>query len=574
MADYPSTRVDFLDDQLATGVGRHVLPGHQGGAAQWQSVVGSHDLEALSWSAPAVGAWEANANKSARPTRDFGAVPAPTGPEIDWFEHVFVLPGRISAGVVLDLKTFTITIYSSYKSASRSLDSFTNGAGPGIILPDLPTLPETIFSQAGFDVTLEVQPVGPAFINGTLDFEFDVLTVEIPITGQRTIVFPFEPEELSETLQFATDVIPLRGGNEQRHALRHVPRSRFDVLLAVEGDERRQMEMILFDGQSRVFGLPAWHEPAVLSSAVTVDDVTVSVDSTAYASFAVGGLALIWASYDYVEALEIQSLGPTSLTFTSSFTKTFSAGARVLPVRLAFLKAGSVSGKKHPLNLQESRFVFTTSDNDVDLSDVSAWNSFNGKVLLDDPNMIKGTLAEETMKSLTVIDNASGTFEVFSEWDVSRRVHTKRFYVRTRQRLWEVRQLLHALRGRATSFYIPTFYPDLEPVAPVGSGQSTLDVANVGYAKFAQSRQPRDVIRLVKKDGTSAVRAVASAAEIDEDTEQITISGTWGIDALLADVDHVDFVEKVRLNSDDVTILYRNALGEAEIVAPVKSVLD
>ena len=95
----------------------------------------------------------------------------------------------------------------------------------------------SVEEQDGFDLTLEVQAIGPPFITGTLDFAFDVRTVLMPITGQRTIVFPHEPlRPMTETLQFRTDVRKSRNGVEQRAALRHTPRSIWEMRFQVEGD--------------------------------------------------------------------------------------------------------------------------------------------------------------------------------------------------------------------------------------------------------------------------------------------------------------------------------------------------
>jgi hypothetical protein len=522
------------------------------------------------------GAFEETTEQAPPPRREFGGGTAPTGPETDWFDHVWILPTRIDAGLILnEKKVYDITVYNSYRYETRDLEDFVNNAGDGVVITNLPTLPDTIETQSGYDLDLEILPQGPPFIDGTLDFEFDVRDVSITLTGQRTVVFPHEPEApLVETLIFETDVRRGRTGTEQRAALRHIPRSQYEMRFLVTGDERRQLEANVFDSQDQLFGVPAWHEAAILATAATSGQTTITVDSTAYSSLRDDGLAMLYMSHDNSLTLQIESMTATTITFTTQLTSNFPVGALVLPVRMGLIRSKSIRGRKWRTNLQEVRVTFMTWDNDEDLSSTSAWSSFNSKVLLDDPNLIQETLPESSERKIAIIDNETGTFETYSEWDVSRRAHSKGFFTRGRQDLWEVRQLLHALRGRCVSFYIPTFFDELALASDVSSGDSTVTVENVGYTKFVDSRQPRNVVRLTKlSTGDEVIRTVTDATELDAATERLTVDSTWGKAFTVGDT-KIDYIEKVRLDSDRIRIEHLDGIGEAKIVVPVISVLD
>lgn len=563
MANFAARSLEMVDAD------RHVEPGYFGGVAPYASEAGAH---AMGQMVPA--AWARNANRAARAGRNFGSILLPSGPERDWFEHIFVVPTAIEAGFILGVETYTLSIYNAYRTA-RSLDAFVNGAGAGITFPDLPTLPESIPAQSGFDVTVVISEVGPAVIDGDLTFEFDTVTIDIPVTGQRTIVLAHEPETpLEETLVWFTDVLEGRGGTEQRVSLRHTPRSRWALTFAVHGDERRRLEMEIFDGEARVFGVPIWYEPSHLAVTAEVDDLTVSIDSTEFSSFVAGGLALLFRAHDYFEILTVESVTDTTITFTSPLTKEFSIGERVLPVRLGLITSGQAPGRRGPLDWRELSLVLTSIDNEQDLADVSTWPTFDGKVLVDDPNIIEDFLPESLNRRVTVFDSGSGKFEMFSEWIASRRVSGKTWLTQTREDLWRIRQLLHALRGQQVSFYLPTFYADMAPAGGVTSGGTTLTIENIGYARFSGVRQPRNVVRLGFSDGSQVVREIVSANEIDDDTEQITVASAWGVDWPQADIIRIDFVEKVRLAADEAKIRHLDALGQAMIRIPVISVSE
>lgn len=578
MADYPAARVDFLDDQLQTGLGRLVDAGYQGGVEPYDHVVGDYEsTEALDWTAPLGASFSRNAAPAPRVSQNFGSALLPTGPETDWFDHVFVIPGSISAGIVLASKVFTLTVYNSYKDQNRTLNSLVNGPGAGVVITGVPSLPDTIEAQSGFDVTVTVTVDGTPVITGDIDFGFDTVTISVPVTGQRTILFPHVPEApVDEVLIFATDVRVNRNGKEQRAALREVPRSRLEYTFRVDGAERRVMENKLLDSQSRTFGLPMWQEASILQADAAINDTTITVDSTDFSHMKVGGLAMVFDEFDNFEALQVDSFTSTTITFQTGLTKPFIAGTQILPVRLGIILSGTLRGQRYIQNVQDHRIVFVTTDNDVDFSDTSAFSSYDGKVLFDDDNfVVDGVNIREGMeKSVTVVDSISGGVRIFSEYDFSRRTHPKGFFSSTRQRAWEIRQVLYALRGRHVSFYIPTFFQDLVPTLGISSGGNTLTFENVGYNAFVDGQRPRDVVRLTLDDGTKIVREIASSNEIDEDSEQITISTTWGSDASASEIVKIDFVERSRFSSDEIRMRHLNSLGQMEVQAPVITILE
>jgi hypothetical protein len=505
-------------------------------------------------------------------TAYYGATPRGTGE--DWFEKIIIVPRSFDFGIILSVINENVELYNSYRDVSRSWNSYVNNAGAGIVITNLPGLPKVVQGQEGILLNLQIQLEGPPTIDGNLDFGFDVYTVYLPLLGQRAVVFPFVPIlPLIEKLRFKTDVIEKLDGTEQRIILRDTPRQIFEAAYQLEGHARRYFESIIFDSQGRAVGLPMWHEPSVLQTAIAVDDTTVVVDSTAYADWRVDSHGIVFVDETSYEALEVESYTATTVTFKSPFTNAFPVGAYVMPVRTAYMQQ-NIPGTRWPRTLQGWNLVFKVFDNDTDLSDTSAFNTYNSKVLLNEPNLMGRTLAESMRRRRDEIDSETGTFEINDPWEAGRRSHGKGFFSNTRQRLWEVRQLMHALKGRAISFYLPTFFPDLEPTLALTSSSTILTIRNIGYAKHIDERQPKDVLQVVLKDGTELTRAISSSSEVDEDTETITVDSQWGQNVALDEIERVNFVEKTRLASDDVTIEHRGALGNAVVMAPTIAVRE
>lgn len=519
-----------------------------------------------------------------------GALPAPVVPTThgaffdeflgvgkDWFDNLYVIPELIDAGFVITEQNIPMQVYSSFRIATRSLDSVVNNVDAGVSLGGgFPLLPETIPPQTGFPFTMIISPTGPPVVDGTFDFVFDVQTILVPVDGLRTILFSLQPETnqaFRERLQFITEVIRLRDEREQRISLRKTPRQTFEMDFKLDGDNRQALEALLFDRQDKSFGIPVWFEPAFLTSPITAGDLVINVDDTSFGDFRAGGLITVWEDERNFEVAEVQSLTTTTITLTGSFTNNHPLTARVYPTRVAFLN-DTISGRKNPVNLQETKLIFTVLDNESDLSDTSAFPTFNGKVLLDEPNLMRGTLSETWARNITVIDSRTGAFEVFSSVDLSRRGHTKRFFSDSRERLWQVRQLIHALRGRQVSFYIPTFFNEFTPTVPISSLDDTLTFTNFGYTQFVTQRVPRDVIRVVRKVGAPLIRTVIGSTILSADEERVQVDSTWGVDISLDEIDFVDYLTKVRLDSDEVTITHGKSIGEALVVAPLIEVLE
>jgi hypothetical protein len=167
-----------------------------------------------------------------------------------------------------------------------------------------------------------------------------------------------------------------------------------------------------------------------------------------------------------------------------------------------------------------------------------------------------------------------GRFRKVSDWDASRRVHRKVFHCGSRQRLWEVRQLLHSLRGRTISFYIPTFYDDLTPTAGIVDSATTMKIKNIRYAALVRERSPKGDIQVLLTDGTKIERQITDSVELSAAEEQITVNSSWGTTAALDEIERVSFIEKVRFDSDEILLEHFDANGQARVSAPVKAVLE
>lgn len=493
----------------------------------------------------------------------------------DWYGNVHVVPRFFSFGNILGTIVRSIDVFNANLDTDVTWSAFVNNAGVGLSITDLPSLPTVIKGLNGLSLTLEVTTEGAPSFDTTIDFVFNVGTILVPVSGRRVIVFPYPPEvPLVEELEFLTDVLEVQDGTEQRIALRKNPRQSFDMTLSrEEGAERSRIEFLLYDWQARAIGLPMWHESTVATSPITALDTVINVASTDFADYRVGGLAIILGDDEVTfDALEIDSLTSTTITFKTGTTLSFSTGAVVMPVRTAVLER-EFTEQKSQVGNGNFGIRARVQDNDSNLGNTAAFNTFDGAVLLDGFNILGGSTLQETYEmSLTELDAQIGVFSHQTNWDHNKRRSFKGFKTTSREELWNVRRLLHALRGRQVAFWLPTFYTNIVPTNDLNTGSSVIEMENVGYTRFVRNRDEKNMIRVTTTSGAELLREIITSSEITSATEQLTVDTAWASTITIAEVARIEFYEKVRIDADTIRIEHVNDAGHARIIFPVRQV--
>jgi hypothetical protein len=480
-----------------------------------------------------------------------------------WFERLYAYPTFFELGNVLTTVLRDLEIYNSHRTVDQQVTSFTNNVDAGVSLVGFPSTPFTLAIQHGTQFQVEFNTSGPPALEGTLDWGTTLGLVSVPVTGSRVVMFPFEPETpIREVLEFATDVIRGVQGTEQRVSVRRHPRQLINMRLLVEDDrQRRRLQALLSTWHPRVFGLPVWFEARPLSAAAANGDTVINVD-TSYADFRAGSLAIVWKNSSEFDALEIQSITPTTLTLSSPVSYDYD-WALVMPLRVAV--TGSQIGRAAwPVNLTEIDLSFTTLDNQVDLADVSAFSTHNSKVMLDGPNLMNGRLDDSLTRQIERLDNTAGALEQFSDWDSSLPRTAKGFLADSPQQVWQVRQLVHALRGSQVSFYLPTFYHDLVITGQLTNGSVLAEIENVGYTGYINGQEPNKSLWIELNDGTVITRQVVGSEVLDAETERLTVDVAWSADVDAADIRRVSFLRLVRIADDKVTFDH-DYTGDAKV---------
>ena len=506
----------------------------------------------------------------------------PDDPGDNWFELLHILPRFLFFGNVLSTVTANLEINNASRIGSRTIQSFTNNAGEGTEIINLPSFPFVLPPQSSLLMTLQLEAQGAPAVDATLVFANDLsYDLIIPITATRLVAFPFEPDiPLKEQLKFLTDVFVHKNGTEQRIALRESPRQEFSMpFFLEEGDELSTFDQLVFDWQSRVFGVPVWTEPTRLTAAAASSGVTINVESTALASYRVGGLVIVWGERKAFDILEIESFTATTITLKSPLNGSYAQGTLVMPARTAVLEQ-QIQGSRHTIGLGRRQANFRFLDNQVSSSfpDLAPYTvsggALDGEIVVTELIGVQSEMRETFDRRLIIFDGDTGRFSITSTEAYGRRGFPYEIKVTNRTDLWRVRRLLYALRGRQISFYLATGYKDIRVTQTWQDISNTITIANTGYAKHARGRGRYKFIRIELTDGTVLMVEVTAFGEIDANEEQITVNITPTGDVAPESFRRVQFLERVRLDRDDVQIQHFDSLGSATVSFPVRSIIE
>lgn len=499
-----------------------------------------------------------------------------------WFEDVHTLPRAIDLGLVLSTVETLVEVFNAYRRTPQTFDSFTNNGGPGIDLlgETLPTI-FAAFTGSGETLTVEVTTEGDPVVDSTLIFGWTIgnntVTIEftrvIPLATTRGLLIP--EDRILEFLDSKTNVIEKATGREQRIKVRKNPRQLFEHQYKLNDElARSELEMKLAKNSHRLWAIGVWEHEVALAAAIAAGDTVISVGDTSFSDFRVGGTAAVFIEDGIFDLGALDAVGANSLTFSSAIENAYPAGARVVPMRACFIDQ-EIGGSRWPVNLSSLNLKFEVSDNDVDLADVSGFSSFNSKVLFDGYNYQGATAQEGLARQVTSIDSGSGLRYVDSQNLFARQTGMKTFLTKGRADAWALRGVLHALAGKLTSFYLPTFREDVELSQALVTGNDKLIIVWAGYTANMAGAQPKTSLRLVLLDGTTYDRNVLSTTEaVDKTTETLVLDASWPADIAIADVDRIMFLQKTRFDTDSVRLEHRRGGRVMRSAIPTRAVLQ
>lgn len=410
----------------------------------------------------------------------------------------------------------------------------------------------TITGKGAILIEADAESIGePAPIDDVVFPSDETDIVNLPPIAYR----PESP--VVEHLVFKTQINASINNDEERISLRKCPRIEFEWNIA-EG--KQPMENLLFGQAMDYMAAPFWHEPAWLTQTFSGGSDTAYVSSTAYSQFKAGQWALAIRPDGRFDLLKIASVGANSLTFENLPSYTYKQNHEILPVSRCVIEDVSVT-KRMGHAVYDVKVLVEPIDNDLGVQPYTP-----GELVITNVNYL-GQSKETYRRPFYRADAPFGGFSQTVLWDHAGKGMTVGFSTHSRSELWELRKMLYRLGGRYIPFFLATFDEELTPSLGIDSGGTTLTIEACGYTDFAQGR--RGKIRVHLTSGSVIERVVLSSVYISSTVERLTVNEEWGETATAGEIDRIEYLDLVRLDSDDIVITHQNAIGNARCEVPV-----
>jgi hypothetical protein len=474
---------------------------------------------------------------------------------LDFYYRIHVKPSRLDLGNVITTQTRSIDVWNAWPDQARSLTELQELAAAGITATGEGPLPLSFnpLQQRTWQIAVSID--GPPVIDATLSWLFAGLDpVSIAITGNRLIAWMIPPDwanNLTESLTWLTDVQNAVDGSQVRQPCLPVPRREWEFSAIADGSERRVVENALFDWSSRRWALPVWVDVTWLKASIPAGTSVIAVDTTGL-DFVEGGLVILYASASSYELGEILTLTTAAITLKQPTVKAWGKGARLLPCRTATLTDFPTLRRKSDQQIQ-TQVRFQAAE-DCEWPAIAPAALYLGIPVLETRSNEPEDLAAAYGRQIVTIDNDIGTPTIDDFSDLTWPTQPFYWLVQGRAARAALRSLLYWFQGRGNALWLPSGNDDVTLLTTVASGATAITVAWAGIARHLHGQPGRRHLRIELLSGTVYYRKVVDSAEVDEQTEQLSIDSALGVTVAPAQVRKISWMMLATLNSDRVEI--------------------
>jgi len=382
-------------------------------------------------------------------------------------------------------------------------------------------------------------------------------------------LWPFKPNgPVLERLEWMTDVLESSSGVEQRIALRRYPRRYFEFDILLDAAAARTAENLLAGNGNGEWYLPVWMDAEPLAATLSAGATSVPAGASVRDYTAGNMLLLMGNTGAGNEGVVVDTPGSSAVTLAAPTAATWPAGSLVVPLRTARL----------PASLSVSRFTGASLYGRLrwQCVDATDWSTATETTYRSYPVMTHRTNwdqdpTREYATKQAVIDSGVGVPRWIDIAATPIAVQNHRWLCDGRAEIDAMRRWFFSRRGRLACFWLPSWGRDLEVQATIGASDTTIDVEHCSYTDHIAQAVGRRDIRIELTDGTVYYRRITASAEIDADTERLTISSALGASVSPASIYAISFMHLARLDTDAVEIAWHR-WDVAEAVFTVRGI--
>lgn len=370
-------------------------------------------------------------------------------------------------------------------------------------------------------------------------------------------------EPLDENISFLTDVLRAVEGAEQRRKLRLTPRRSFDVDMLLTKAERTFWDLFMNDlGAKDVLCPLYWDAEPLVTPLIGGATDRINFDTTRRDwAYQAGGFALVQdkSALEY-EVVEIAAVDASGVDLVDPVVNPWPMGTRITPLRRGKIESvGSMQSITAAVATVTARLVLKEQNPWTPLADPSP--VYRGlPVFLAEPNWVSGLSVDIPREIVTFDNEVGGSYETFP---LNRLMmgQQHRWFLPGKSMVAAFRDLVYRLSGRLGSFWLPTFKADFSLAYPAGSGDTYIEVQNVGYGLTGGPRNGREFIA-IRHSGGMLFRQITNVLPgTNAESEILELDLPLGLALAPGQAHKISFMDTARFDTDEFTISHYSGIN-------------
>lgn len=474
----------------------------------------------------------------------------------DYYNRIYVIPDHIDFGAIIGQATQSFTIWNAYLS-TRTLVGIT-GYDDEDVRIDIDTFPQTFLPLQSRSFVVEADAFGAPQVNASFDLEFDIVTRELTVVGQRGKTWAFAPNwsaSVSVQRDYKTDVMTSYNGKEQRRAIRQQPRTIMEFTSLLSFDETRQLRGDLASWQDKPWAITDFSRHTYFST--MVPPASMSADLARVPTWMLPNTSVVLRYEDRFETRTVQSIAGNTVTFTTSLGSGWPAGTKIFPLLTAYLDV-AINTTMHT----NAAMTVPTRFNIIPGSEVkpqpaSAARMFDGReMFLFKPNWA-GEVQVNFEHPTESIDYERGRTAIFSPLPFTTTVRQATFLDRDQTESDETSDFFDRMKGRRGEFFAPSWTSDMDARQDANAGTFLLRVQGQDVFNFYSADMVHRTFCIVLLDGTiipNKIDTLYTVSDITGDDTIIECTIAWPVTVALENILMISWMPLSRLASDSLTV--------------------
>lgn len=472
----------------------------------------------------------------------------------DWYYRIHVVPSVISLGNLSGDTTREILVWNAFFT-NVELQSFVldNAAGITASQPVVP--PASIGPLRELTYAISVSTEGPAIINATATWTIDGVDYVVPITGQRSVLFPFRPnwaDRVSEVLTWVTTVTRAWSGREQRMSIARHPRRQLSYSFQAKKEGARLLDSVLYGWMGRFYSLPIWHEESRLTAPASAAASVLLVD-TSKMSIAIGSSVVLYHDEFRYEVVEVLSFGLTSINIKGVLNAAWPERTKVIPLLPAIPQMDIRTSRLLPqIATGGVSFLIDPRSPLTRIPQEAAPLQYRGEELYLEETDWGQSVDVPYVSNRRDIDSGIGPIAVSRRGSYPVIGRSFRWVCYNKQYADSLRAFFGRRKGRFSPVWMPSGTEDFILAQPVDPVSPSIVVRKSQYGPMAWPNKVRRDIIIRLNDGTVFLRRIIDVAE-GADVTILTLDQGFGSVFDPSQVKRVSYLGLYRLADDSIT---------------------